>query len=306
MVPFTTLERLRVLQAVATAGTIAGAARTLGYTASAVSQHMSRLEREAATALVERSNRGVTLTTAGRVLASRSGEILDQVRNALDDVNMVGEGRITTLSIASFPTAITRILMPVRQRLAPLIDLRIVDAESEDALRAVATREVDAAIIDGDAHRLQEGTHSLARTLLRSEPIRAVTRSDQIAGSFKAYARRDWVIGGSAGPIGDALRSMCHSAGFTPHIIAETDDHHITFDVIRRTGAVSFLPELALTELPDDIAIDENIDLLLKRRIEFVTRPSLQDNHALVECARQISDEVSSMYDDQPTQDAQP
>ena len=305
MAPFTTLERLRVLEAVEAAGTIAGAARNLGYTASAVSQHVSTLERETATALVERSNRGVALTTAGRVLAGRAGEILDRVRNAIDEVDAVGEGRTATLSVAAFPTAITEILLPVRQRLAPTIDLRVIDAESEYALRAVAAREVDAAITDGYAHRLQERTHSFTRTLLRAESIRVVTRSDRIKGSFEAYAQHDWVIGGSAGPIGHALRSMCHDAGFDPHVIAETDDHRITFDVIRQTGAVSFLPELALTELPDDITVDEDIDLPLRRRIEFVTRPSLCDNRAMIECARVIVDTVSTMFDDQPSSGVQ-
>ena len=295
MAPFTTLERLRVLEAVEAAGTIAGAARALGYTASAVSQHLSRLEREAATALVERSNRGVALTAAGRVLAGRAGEILDLVRNAFDEVAAGTDRGAAVVTIAAFPTAITEILLPARQRLAPSIDLRIVDAESADAIRAVTAREVDAAITDGYAHQLEERMHSLVRTALRTESIRVVTRSDRIEGSLQAYAHREWVIGGPAGPIGHALRSLCHDAGFVPHVIAETDDHHITFDAIRVAGAVSLLPELALAELPDDIAIDDHIDLPLQRRIEFVTRPSLRDNRAVVECARIVVEAFESM-----------
>ena len=80
----TTLERLRVFLAISSTGTIAGAARALGYTPSAVSQHLAALEREAATTLVERSNRGVVLTAAGRLLATRSSDVLDLVRNAFE------------------------------------------------------------------------------------------------------------------------------------------------------------------------------------------------------------------------------
>ena len=156
-------------------------------------------------------------------------------------------------------------------------------------MRSVVSRDVDAAITDGYAHRLQDRAHDLVRTALHTESIRLVTRSDRIEGSLKAYAQRDWVIGGPAGPIGHALRSMCHDAGFVPHVIAETDDHHITFDAIRQAGAVSLLPELALAELPDGIAVDFDVDLPLQRRIEFVTRPSMRDNRALAECARVIS-----------------
>lgn len=300
MAPSTTLERLRVLEAVAAAGTIAGAARSLGYTASAVSQHLSTLEREAAAALVERSNRGVTLTPAGRVLATRAGEILDHVRNAMDEVDGVGERGRAVVTIAAFPTAITEVLLPARRQLAPLIDLRIIDVESDDAVRGVAARDADAAITDGYAHRLQERTHELVRTTMRTESLRIVTSADRIEGSLGAYAQRDWVIGGPAGPIGHALRSICHDAGFAPHVIAETDDHHITFDVIRQAGAVSLLPELALVDLPDGIAIDTEIELPIQRRIEFVTRPSLTGNRAVAECARVITEEFGALTASQP------
>ena len=71
MVPApTSLERLRVFLALSTVGTVAGAARSLGYTPSAVSQQLAVLEREAGVALVERSNRGVVLTSAGEVSAA--------------------------------------------------------------------------------------------------------------------------------------------------------------------------------------------------------------------------------------------
>ena len=110
----TTLERLTILDAVASAGTIAGAARSLGYTPSAVSQQLAALEREARTPLVERSNRGITLTSAGQLLARRSGEILDTVRTAFDEIDTTTNSAPTPLVVAAFPTAITEILLPLR------------------------------------------------------------------------------------------------------------------------------------------------------------------------------------------------
>ena len=69
--------RLRLLREVGLRGTIAGAARSLGLTSSAVSQQLAVLEREAGTALIDRSPRGVVLTGAGRLLAARAAEVLD-------------------------------------------------------------------------------------------------------------------------------------------------------------------------------------------------------------------------------------
>ncbi len=287
--PSTTLERLRMLTAIASNGTIAGAARSLGYTASAVSQHLSLLEREAGVSLVERSNRGVTLTSAGRLLADRSGEILDQVRNAFDDVGASMGQYETTLVVAAFPTAITGILLPLREQLAPSIRLRIVDAESEDALRSLAAREIDAAITDGSAHRLHAGLQTFERIPLRTEPVRLVTRVDNTGATLESFADSEWVLSGPESPIGFAIRELCGSLGFAPSVIAETDDHRVAFEVILATGAVAALPELALSELPDEVTIVEDVQLPFARSIEFTTRKSLSLNPAVAELARLLA-----------------
>src|SRR2546429_9570437 len=59
------VKRLRVLREVAARGSFSGAAESLSYTQSAISQQIAALEREAGTILVERSARGVRLTEAG-------------------------------------------------------------------------------------------------------------------------------------------------------------------------------------------------------------------------------------------------
>ena len=58
------LGRLRALHAVAQYGSVNRAAEVLGYTPSAVSQQLAKLERETRTTLVERQGRGIVLTDA--------------------------------------------------------------------------------------------------------------------------------------------------------------------------------------------------------------------------------------------------
>src|ERR1700759_549454 len=82
--------RLRLLREVALRGTIAGAARELGLSPSAVSQQLAVLEREAGTALVDRSPRGVALTGAGHALTARAGEVLDVLSAARADLDRMG------------------------------------------------------------------------------------------------------------------------------------------------------------------------------------------------------------------------
>ncbi len=268
------LDRLRSLSAVASTGTIAGAARSLGYTASAVSQHLSALEREAESSLLERSNEGVTLTAAGRLLAERASVILDLVRNAFDDVTLLVEGKSEiTVVVAAFPTAISSMLLPLLPKLPPSIRLMIVDLEPEQALAAVAARTVDVAITDSYVYPPAAPASGLRRTTLRSEPLRLVMsdRSRRMR-SVEAWADADWVLGGPISRLGQAARARCALAGFAPRVIVATDDHHVTFDVIRATNAVSLLPELALTSVPTGISVARRLDTGTERRIDFVTR----------------------------------
>src|SRR3712207_2101875 len=74
-------RRVLVFREVARAGSLAGAARALGWTQPAVSQQVRQLEREVGTALVVRQGRGVALTEAGRVLLRRSEEHTSELQS---------------------------------------------------------------------------------------------------------------------------------------------------------------------------------------------------------------------------------
>ena len=59
------LNRLRYFHAIASAGSVSAAAKTLNIAQPALSYHLRGIERDLGTALLHRTNRGVTLTHAG-------------------------------------------------------------------------------------------------------------------------------------------------------------------------------------------------------------------------------------------------
>ena len=67
------VRRLELLRELADRGSITAVAHATNRTASAVSQQLKILEREAGVPLTERSGRGVILTSAGRALARTAG-----------------------------------------------------------------------------------------------------------------------------------------------------------------------------------------------------------------------------------------
>ena len=70
------LRQLRYFRGIATEGSLSAAARSLGVAQPALSYHLGELEQDLGITLVERSNRGVRLTDAGRRLWAHADELV--------------------------------------------------------------------------------------------------------------------------------------------------------------------------------------------------------------------------------------
>src|SRR6266702_3252101 len=143
--------RLRVLREVGLRGTIAGAARSLGLTSSAVSQQLAALEREAGAALVDRSPRGVALTGAGHALAARAGELIDVLVSARADLDRIGgsvSGPVAVASVASAAATIVSDAVCALRDAHPGIAISVSAAEPARALELLVDGDVDLAVVD--------------------------------------------------------------------------------------------------------------------------------------------------------------
>src|SRR5438309_11979700 len=99
------LGRLRVLCEVVARGSFSGAAESLAYTQSAVSQAVARLEAETGATLVVRDRRGVRATAAGATLLAHAEGIFAQIEAAEADLEAMLGVRGGRLRVASFPSA---------------------------------------------------------------------------------------------------------------------------------------------------------------------------------------------------------
>jgi molybdate transport repressor ModE-like protein len=267
-----TVERLRLLHSVGAHGTIAAAAAEIGYTASAVSQQLSALERQLGTSLLERTTRGVTLTPAGARLRERAAAILDLVEAATVEATQARpDAPPIELRIGAFPSAISSIVLPALPALEQAVDVTIVHLEPEQALAELLARRLDAAVID--SYGSEPGHPGLRLVPLVSDPLRVAVRGDRPRpAALGELADAKWVLGGAHSRLGRATTSVLRTAGLAPSILVESDDHGITFDVIRATDAVTVLPEIALRGAPAEVAAVAGIDLHCDRHIHLVTR----------------------------------
>ena len=143
------LRRLRALQAVVDTGSVTAAADEMGYTPSAVSQHIAALERETGAVLFERVGRGIRPTEAGRLLAEHARELLCKVAEAEAAILALQSGNVGTLRVVSFPTAGASLIPPalatVRREL-PHLEVALRVAERDGSIPLLRQGEADVVV----------------------------------------------------------------------------------------------------------------------------------------------------------------
>jgi molybdate transport repressor ModE-like protein len=143
------LRHLVALRAVADEGSLAAAARQLGYSQPAVSQQLAALERLLGAQLVERriGGREATLTEAGRLVLAHGAAILARAQAADADLCLLQSGVAGALRIGVFASVGARVVPPLLQRFAgrwPDVDVRLVeDVSDRQLLDQVEAAELD-------------------------------------------------------------------------------------------------------------------------------------------------------------------
>jgi DNA-binding transcriptional LysR family regulator len=257
------VRRMRVLREVAARGSFSAAADALAYTQSAVSQQIAALEREAGTVLVDRSARGVQLTDAGRALVDHADVILARLADAEAELEAIAGLRGGRLRLAAFPSAGATIMPEAIARFReryPAVELSLEPAEPEPALAMLRAGEVDIGL-DISAGFRAAREDGLERVVLLDDPMYvALPAHHPLARKrtlkLSELADESWILG-TTGSCPDAsifLRS-CQLAGFEPRIAFNSDDYFAIQGFVAAGVGASFIPDLALVNIRDDIVV---------------------------------------------------
>jgi DNA-binding transcriptional LysR family regulator len=276
------LRRLRLLREVDARGTVHGAARALDYTASAISQQLSVLEREAGAKLLERSGRNVRLTDAGRVLVRHAATLLDGVEAAEAELAGIAAGRPAgVVRVSSFQSAFLRIVAPAIAALArsdPDVRVEAAEIEVEEGVPALRMRQLD--VVVGDEYEGQpRPVHAdLVRESLVREQVRLVMPADhplarrrrvplaQLAGAEWAACHP------GTGHREMYIRACRQLGGFEPDLRYSSDDLLILLELVRTAGACALLPDLVLGYGAPGVAVREIAEGSIGRETFLLTR----------------------------------
>lgn len=290
-------HRLRMFTAVVASGSVNQAAANLGYTPSAVSQHLTALQRETGLRLMERSGRGIEPTATGRLLADEAAAVLERLA-ALDTVVAdLREGRVGSLSISYFASAgaawIPPLVATLTQEFPELrIDLRLLELAGESQgppdVEIFVEGGPSGSVRGYDVHPLLEEPYLAVLPMVHPLAAReSVTLRD--------LADEPWVDNDfSRGPCRQIVIDACASVGFSPGFHVETHDYPTAISFVAAGVGITVLPRLGLGVLPPGLAAVPVVDPTPVRRISVRVREALRQNPAAVRIVELLRDRIAA------------
>jgi DNA-binding transcriptional LysR family regulator len=263
------LHRLRLLQEFAVRGSIAGTAAVLGYTPSAVSQQLATLEREAGTALLDRSARRAELTDAGRRLAGHAERILAMVEEAETDLSARAAEPAGRVLVTAFPSAAVAFAPALARSLRthPRLTLVLRQTGAREGLRQVRSGEVDVAIADDWTGRLADrieagGSILTCYHLIRDELVLVVPRTHPVADpgeavDLRALRHEPWLAAPAGEPSRQAVDRLLGAAGVAPPVLSEFEGMSTIVSLVARGIGLAILPRLAVAAASRRVAVRE-------------------------------------------------
>ncbi|MBY5761492.1 LysR family transcriptional regulator [Rhizobium leguminosarum] len=127
-----TLRAVQAFEAVGRFGNVAAAARDLGVSSGAVSQHIGRLEDEMGVSLFERRGRNLVLTSWGQIYLERVRIGFDHLRAANTVLQRARQK--SGIVVSAPPSLAIRWLRPLVsdwQRIAPGLSVRVIGEDDE-------------------------------------------------------------------------------------------------------------------------------------------------------------------------------
>lgn len=242
------LRQLRYFVAVAEEMSFRRGAERLHIAQPALSQQISKFERELHTELFRRTTRRVELTDAGHVLLAEGKRVLAEADHALSAVTQAAHGEIGLLRVGFVSSAALRIVPAIVLALRethPGVRVELGESTTDPQLDAISEGSLDVGIV----REVDSAAGLVVRPLLRERLIVAVHQSHPLAH------RRSVRLADLAGEpfltfprtrvsrLYDHIAGLCHRAGFRIEVAQEAVQFPTLLGLAAANTGITVVPE---------------------------------------------------------------
>src|SRR5687768_8161053 len=267
---------LRTLLEVTRLGSFAAAASRLGYTASAVSQQMSALERDTGVHLFQRSARSVVPTDAAFVMARHAAKVLTDIEALMAAASKTHDTTSQELRLGIFPSLATYVLPAILKKPAWKdlgIDLRVSVAEPAQTIQGLRTGgDVDVALVYQVGQSGLAWPHTINRQWIGDDNFRVVLPS---GWGFRTEAKvaadhlsdMPWIMHHPGTSDATVIERLFASCNLHPRVVAYSDDFHASLEMAAAGLGAALVPELALRNRPEGVVVLDVPEIRLARNV---------------------------------------
>jgi DNA-binding transcriptional LysR family regulator len=283
------LAALASLRAVSDHGSVVGAADALGFTPSAVSQQVKRLERQAGVPLLERIGRGVMLTRHGRHLVDAGARLLTDLERIEAGLHRQAETVAGHLRVVAFSTAMRGMVAPVVADLLarhPELSIALSEREPWDTIDVVASGQCEIGLVHGWGDVPLAIPDHLDRTTVAFDVADVVVHRSHPLATRRSVTPRDLVDEGwIATPEGTICRQwlnrMYDGTGRLPRIAHQSMEFDSHLALVRARLGIALVPRLGRQPLGADLVAVPARDPVPTREVLALHRRSMADSPAV-------------------------
>lgn len=218
------LRQLKYFVAVAEERSFSRAAQRLHVSQPPLSTQLKALEDELGVRLLDRTNRGVTLTAAGQVYFDETRAVLARLERGKEKARNAGRGDAGSLSIGFVSIADYGILPPALKefrRLFPAVEVQLHELTTDAQVREIRAARLDLGIglgpVDAPDLRFQPLIHE--QLMLAAPTGHRLIKGAKLV-DLKTLSKESFIIPPReiAPGLFDLIIGQCRAAGFAPRI----------------------------------------------------------------------------------------
>ena len=244
------LRTIETFLAVASLQNFSKAAEQLGYSQSAVTVQIQKLEKDLNFPLFERIGKRVFLTEKGKEFIPYAHNIIRASRAALEfsqEEELTPQGKLRIGCTEASCTCILPRLMIAFHRVCPAVEVIVRCAPAEELAQLVENNELDLVLIlDKPVHR-----SDVALALDCKEEVILVASPQQLQPAasplpLSQLCCQPFIMGESGSACRQKLEQLLSERGLVCQTIMEINHTDTIIDLLKKGMGVSFLPRFAV------------------------------------------------------------